>query len=240
MSLPLLPLLLREIHREDVPPSSAMGASNDFDSQAVPLHNSKDAFDDKHTPIRVVVGLVSSLSMIGALLIILSYLCIPSIRTKAREILVHLSIADFGVACANFIGVVKHFGQSLDDCTTASCHHNQHLCIAQAFFAGFSTIASILWTLSLSVYIYFLVVQGHSKIHAKVVYFCYVFCWGMALLVSLWLVLTGEPLLFFIIFCYCNKVSIFRELLCIAIIHVSEQVYSPIGLKTKFSFLRRH
>jgi G protein-coupled receptor 157 len=159
-----------------------------------------DPLQDKKVWLRVVVAAVSLLSMTGAVLIILSYICISSIRTKSREILVHLSFADFGVACANFIGVIVDFDKYIRSCqlhedtlSHVSCaSHFKHLCETQAFFAGFSTIASILWTLALSVYIYLLVVHEHRKLHSKAVYFCYVLCWGLPLLISLWLVLTGR------------------------------------------------
>ena len=156
-----------------------------------------DPLENKNIPLRVVVALVSLLSMIGAVLIILSYICIPSIRTKSREILVHLSAADFGVACANFIGVTVNFDHHIQACyyhnhSATSCNQLEQLCTTQAFFAGFSTIASILWTLCLSVYIYLLVVHSHRNLHSKIVYFCYAFCWCMPLLISLWLVFTGQ------------------------------------------------
>ena len=163
-------------------------------------------FFNKHAPVRAVVGVVCGLSMIGALLIIFSYICIKDIRTKAREILVNLSVADFGAACSNFIGVNVYFDQYIRNCMTVkdvngtvgpsksplSCHTLKDLCTAQAFFAGYFTLVSVLWTLCLSVYIYCLVVHNYRKFHIKVVYFSYVFCWVVPLLVVLWLVFTGE------------------------------------------------
>ena len=155
---------------------------------------SHDPLGEKSEWLRAVVATVSALSMVGAVLIVLSYVCISSIRTRSREILVHLSLADFGVACANFVGVVVDFDRYIRTCEVDErswCNDVHHLCTAQAFFAGFSTIASILWTLALSVYIYLLVVHEPRKLHTKAVYVCYVLCWGLPLLISLWLVLTG-------------------------------------------------
>ena len=160
------------------------------------LTNITFPLEEKARWLRAVVGVVSLLSMIGAVLIILSFVCISSLRTKSRQILFNLSLADFGVACANFIGIVVDFDRYIRSCESpdsSSCHPYMRLCTAQAFFAGFSTIASILWTLALSVYIYTLVVHEGRKLHTRILYFCYVFCWGVPLLVSLWLVFTGEP-----------------------------------------------
>ncbi len=172
-------------------------------------------FFHKHVAIRVVVGITCAFSMLGALLIILSYVWIKKIRTKSRQILVHLSVADFGVACANFIGVCVYFDQYIRHCplesqkavnhthpenfsisngvnTLTSCTALLQLCKAQAFIAAYSTLASVLWTLCLAVYIYCLVFYTSKKVHTKVVWVAVFFCWGMPLLVSLWLVITGQ------------------------------------------------
>ena len=164
-----------------------------------PLYNSSDPFTKKDVALRVVVALTCSLSMLGALLIILSYICLKSIRTKTRQIIVHLSVADLGTACANFIGATVNFDHYILKCKDSgnntypgiSCSVVENLCTAQAFFANYFTVVSILWTLSLSVYIHCLVVHSGLRTHKMVVYFSYVFCWGMPLVVSVWLVATG-------------------------------------------------
>lgn len=183
-------LLLRELHSRSTDDLVDLTLDPFNETTSGPL-------EEKRSWLRGVVAAVSLLSMIGAALIVLSYICISSIRTKSREILVHLSVADFGVGCANFIGIIVNFDHRIESCryhNHASCDDLKHLCTAQAFFAGFSTLASILWTLALSVYIYLLVVHGHWKLHSKIVYFFYVFCWGMPLLISLWLVFTGKSI----------------------------------------------
>lgn len=173
-------------------------------------------FFNKHVALRVTVGTTCVLSMLGALLIILSYFLIRDIQTKSRQILVHLSFADFGVSCSNFIGVTVYFDQYIRNCpdgnvssspqgkggyvmtvsngvnSVVSCGALRGLCKAQAFFAGYSTLASVLWTLCLAVYIYCLVVHSSKRVHLKVVYVAYLLCWGLPLFVSLWLIATGR------------------------------------------------
>jgi len=56
--------------------------------------------------VRIVAGVTCGLSMIGSLAIILSYIFIRSVRSKARELLVHLSIMDLTFTSANLIGLV--------------------------------------------------------------------------------------------------------------------------------------
>ena len=174
-------------------------------------------FSDKHLALRVIVAITCCLSMLGSLLIILSYFMIKEIQTKSRQILMHLSLADFGVACCNFIGVSIYFDQYIRWCpmekedhetgvmavfnhlrgslrhnSAVSCKALEALCEAQAFVAAFSTLASVLWTLSLALYIYCLVVHSKSKAHLRVVWVAYVLCWGLPLFISIWLISTGR------------------------------------------------
>ncbi len=171
-------------------------------------------FYPKHTSLRVISGITCCCSMLGAMVIILTYYFIHDIQTKSRLILVHLSFADFGVAFSNFIGVTVYFDQYLRFCptetynitleggsssavlnyspnSTFSCRALRGLCKTQAFFAGFSTLSSVLWTLSLAVYIYCLVVHTSRRVHHKILYAAYVLCWGLPLLISSWLISTG-------------------------------------------------
>ena len=55
----------------------------------------------KQISVRVAVWITCSLSMLGALLIIFSYVCFKTMRSRAREILVHISVMDFLVAASN-------------------------------------------------------------------------------------------------------------------------------------------
>lgn len=196
-------------------------ADHDPDLSWIVKHNISHVeapFFQKEVTLRVVVGVTCFFAIIGTLIIILSYCLDKEIRTKSRQILVHLSVADMGVALANLIGVIVYFDQYIRECTAdmdvltpsnsednithsysahihVSCKALYGLCKAQAFVAGFSTLASVLWTQILAVYIYCLVILPNyvnSKIYTKIVYFAYVFCWGMPLLVCFWLIFTGK------------------------------------------------
>ena len=123
--------------------------------------------------VRGVSGASCAASFLGSVLIILSYICFKRLRTKVREILVHLSVADSGVAAANLVGIVVFFDRFYDvECDADGKVYNivpphRHiaiLCNVQAFFALYFTLSSILWTVSLAVYLYFLLVHhGTSK-----------------------------------------------------------------------------
>ena len=161
----------------------------------------KIEFFHKKAAIRIVSGLSCIGSILGSVLIILSYLCFRKLRTRVRLILFHLSIADLGVALANLLGVSVYFDQYY----TPICGKDGHIvsisaptsvirhsCEAQAFIALYFTISSILWTISLAGYLYFVVVH-HGTQHAKIfLIFSYTFCYGMPAFVTLWTLLRGK------------------------------------------------
>lgn len=75
--------------------------------------------------------------MLGALLIVLSYACCKELRSRGRQILVHISIMDFGVGLFNLSGASFHFSKyyhsvAYNDCTTfiselfIPAHYIQH------------------------------------------------------------------------------------------------------------------
>lgn len=139
------------------------------------------------TPLRVVVGVTCALSMFGSVLIILSYCVVPGIRTKGREILVNLSIMDFVTAAANGTGIAVNFDNYLGNTSGNSSHVvMNHVCVAQAVFAQYGTVSSILWTISLAVYIYFCVMVTNKKIAFRSVYVFYVLSYGLPAIVSIW------------------------------------------------------
>ena len=136
--------------------------------------------------IRVVVGVTCILSMIGALLIIFSYILIRDIRTKAREILVNLSLMDFMAAAANFFGVVTNFSQSENHSVEG------YVCQIQASFAMYGTLSSVLWTICVAVYVFFRIMLENSKVAQRSVYGFYVICYGLPLIMTLWFSLTEK------------------------------------------------
>lgn len=146
----------------------------------------------KDTPLRIVVGIFCALSIIGSLLIIFSYVCFKKRRTKAREILVHISIMDLGVALANIIGLSVYFDKYFFIYRFNIPEYIDNLCKAQAFFAGYFTIGSVFWTVSLMTYLYFRIIHSRTKHALYFLRFCYVFCYGFPLVISLWLVLTDR------------------------------------------------
>ena len=150
-------------------------------------------------PFRVLVGLTCILSMCGATLIVVSYVFFKSLRNRARLILVHISLMDFGTALSKFVGSATNFDQYYvtynSSCTvyhTPRHHYIQELCEGQAFFVHFFTMGSVLWTISLAVYLYFLLMHYQISYARMSHYVSYFLCYGLSLFVSVWLLLTGR------------------------------------------------
>lgn len=148
--------------------------------------NASTIFDSKDIKIRTVVGFTCVLSIIGSLLIILSYL-VQKNRTKAREILVHISLMDLGVALSNLIGLSVNFDRFYVHGEEPPVYID-YFCKIQAFFAEYCTLASIFWTTALAAYL-FIVIQCRKNPTYSLYFlrFCYIFCYALAIGISVWL-----------------------------------------------------
>lgn len=163
---------------------------HNFELESEDYDNYTGAYN-KNDGIRAVAGITSTLSALGSMLIILLYVCYPELRTTARYILVHLSIADFGTALSNLIGEVVLF----DNYYSMSTHNFtnraiERFCVVQAFSAVYFTLSSCLWTLHLAFFMYILIMGKKTTFKNVYLVFSYLFCYGMPLLVCVWLVCT--------------------------------------------------
>lgn len=161
---------------------------------AVPALELNNSTLHKNVGLRVAVGITCLLSLLGSLLIILSYILFKDLRTSARLILVHLSITDFGVAFSNLFGEFFGFDHHFDWTAMKLSPRVQSVCQAQAFAAHFFTISSVLWTMALAAFMYIVVTKLRNEVPNDnwFVRFFYLFCYGMPLLVCIWMVLTNR------------------------------------------------
>lgn len=173
----------------------------------------------KQVWIRVVVAVVCLLSVLGSVLIILSFICFKQLRSRGRQILVHISIMDLGVGLANLTGSLVYFDQYYDKTPPSNCTLPpdsifpsspqvspttelfiwcpqsllvRDLCVVQAFLALYFTLGSIFWSNCLSVYLYFRIVYVNSKLVMYVFRFSCFVSYSFPLLVAVWLLLTGR------------------------------------------------
>ena len=152
--------------------------------------NSTNCFSGNtlYTSLRAVVGVTCGLSMVGSVLIILSYVLIRDIRTRAREILVNLSLMDFVAASANFAGVLINFKHFTGDAVSS----HKHYCLTQASFAMYATISSVLWTICIAVYLFIRIMIDNKKIVNRTVNIFYIIAYGLPLIMTVWFLKTGK------------------------------------------------
>ena len=129
--------------------------------------NTSSFLNNMEAGVRIVVSTTSSLSVIGALLVILSYVCVASLRSQARAILVNLSLMDLGVGCANLVGSAVDFDRYYYNYTArvdlVPTRYQDWSCRVQATVAVFCGTSSVLWTVGLAVYMYVLMFRNLNE-----------------------------------------------------------------------------
>ena len=161
-----------------------------------------DGFTSENVLVRVVVGITNVLTILGSALILVSYLCFPSLRTGARLILLHLSLMDLVVGLAHLVGGVSDLNSKYNLTKSGPAGRNTYsvspgidvFCKIQAFVGYYAIISSVLWTVCLSVYMYLL--NEHTLRMLNVIkYYIWLACaacYGIPLFLTLWTQLTGR------------------------------------------------
>ena len=165
----------------------------------VPAYISVNAsvFRKKDLEGRLVVGVTCVLSIVGSILIILSYL-LQKKRTNAKKILLQITLMDLGVSLTNLIGLSVYFDRFYEvnaEATkiTTTSPHIDGLCKAQAFFAMVFSMGSVLWTTALAAYLYVVIIHSKKLKLARYTFWAnFVVCYGLPVVVSIWSVLTGK------------------------------------------------
>lgn len=91
-----------------------------------------------------------SLSCLGSALLLCSHALWPELRTRPRQLLLHLSLADLLSALSYFYGVLRDFQRSSWDC------------VLQGALSTFANTSSFFWTMAIALYLYLTIVRGSS------------------------------------------------------------------------------
>ena len=145
--------------------------------------------------VKAVAGATCILSMLGTVLIFFTYLCFKYLRNRPRELVLHLAVMNFTVACANAIGIFVDYNKLLYPKASSSNPNydiDKGLCITQASFSMYGTLGSILWTNALAVYFYMRVVVNNNKLCRQIVLCFYAICYGLPLIMTAWFASTGR------------------------------------------------
>ena len=170
--------------------SSTKPTFNDNIVFSIPIHNEVVAAE-------VLTTIMAVLSIFGCALIIFSYIAYKDIRTKARVMLFHLSIADLIITISSLFGLYMNFIRITDEITQPP--HTKGLrkasfivnsttdprCYTQAAITTYGTIASLLWSNVIGIVMVVLVLKRDKSQqinHVIYVVACFV-CWLLPLII---------------------------------------------------------
>ncbi|NXJ01863.1 GP157 protein, partial [Psophia crepitans] len=101
-----------------------------------------------YTSERVVVLVSCVLSFLGSSLLVCTHALWPELRTRPRQLLLYLSLADLLSALSYFYGVLQDFDRTSWDC------------VLQGALSTFSNTSSFFWTMAIALYLYITIVRG--------------------------------------------------------------------------------
>uniref|UniRef100_A0A4X1W7S3 G protein-coupled receptor 157 n=2 Tax=Sus scrofa TaxID=9823 RepID=A0A4X1W7S3_PIG len=123
---------------------------------------------------RIVVLLSCVLSALGSGLLVATHALWPDLRSRARRLLLFLSLADLLSATSYFYGVLRDFeGPSWD-------------CVLQGALSTFANTSSFFWTVAIALYLYLSIVrtvrgQGASRLF----WAFHIVSWGVPLAITM-------------------------------------------------------
>ena len=131
--------------------------------------------------LKITVGTTCLLSILGASLIILTYVAFRDLRTTARQLLVNLSVADIIIAASHFVGLLTNYDRFL-----YSSLQKDTWCSVQAAITMYGTISSFLWTIAVALYMFTVIMMKRPEIAMKTVPVYYLVCWGIPVVFPVW------------------------------------------------------
>ena len=135
--------------------------------------------------IQITVGTTCVLSVLGASLIILTYLLFKDLRTTARLLLVNLSVADIFVAGSHFVGLLTNYRRFVTQPCSNDVTASDAWCATQGGFTMFGTIASFLWTIAVAIYLLVIIVLRRPVAARRLAFILCLLCWGIPAALSI-------------------------------------------------------
>lgn len=122
----------------------------------------------------------SLLTLVGSLLIMVTFALYKEIRTSSRHIIVCISIADFITAVGNLGGAFLPI-------------KNRPGCVVTSFLGSTALCSSFLWTMMLAVFLYLTLVKDKLQLATSlIVPWFHLICWGIPLVINIVAVTTGR------------------------------------------------
>ncbi|GCB74284.1 LOW QUALITY PROTEIN: G-protein coupled receptor 157 [Scyliorhinus torazame] len=125
-----------------------------------------------YTYEKVVIFISCCLSFLGASLIIGGHFWWPDLRTRARQLLLYLSLADLLSALSYSYGVLRDFQSSTWDC------------VLQGALSTFANTSSFFWTVAIAVYLYLIIVRSEKALADSLVVWFHAISWLVPLVIT--------------------------------------------------------
>ena len=140
------------------------------------MHSPEQIYSNE-TINSILLELSTSLSMVGCLLIIITYFLYKDIRTPSRHIIFCISIADFVAALVNFLVKFADFPGT----TVAN-----DICVLRSFVGSIATLWSFFWTIALAIFLNILIVQKDPGLADMLIHkFFHPICWLVPVFINL-------------------------------------------------------
>ncbi|NXR95439.1 GP157 protein, partial [Hypocryptadius cinnamomeus] len=120
---------------------------------------------------RGAVLLSCALSCAGSALLLCTHARWPQLRTRPRQLLLHLSLADLLSALSYFYGVLRDFQRTSWDC------------VLQGALSTFANTSSFFWTMAIALYLYLTIVRG-SPAGPGLLWGFHAVSWGVPLAIT--------------------------------------------------------
>ncbi|NWY42718.1 GP157 protein, partial [Sylvia atricapilla] len=120
---------------------------------------------------RVAVLLSCAVSCGGSALLLASQARWPELRTRPRQLLLYLSLADLLSALSYFYGVLRDFQSTSWDC------------VLQGALSTFANTSSFFWTMAIALYLYLSIVRG-SAAGSALLWAFHAVSWGVPLAIT--------------------------------------------------------
>lgn len=121
---------------------------------------------------KVAILISCLLSVLGSTLIIATHLWWPELRSKARQLLLFLSLADLLSALSYAYGVLRDFQRSSWDC------------VLQGAVSTFANTSSFFWTVAIAIYLYLLIVRSDQSLADSLVFWSHAVSWLVPLVIT--------------------------------------------------------
>lgn len=130
------------------------------------------------TAVASITIISSFLSIVGSLLIILTFVLWKDVRrSTARIILLFLATADLGAATSYFMAGIYSIVYHPKNETNAT--NATHFCVAQSFMSTYFPVASFFWTMCLAIYFVMALVFHKPKWGRWLILVFTVLAWGV-------------------------------------------------------------